>query len=97
MEMSHDPLCTIGVHTCTHPRLTTLSAEEQRREIKECKDDLEQLLGGEMNHLAYPHGDYNQTTVEIATELGFKTAVTTSGRYVRDDSRLMELDRLVTF
>ena len=97
VEMSHDPLCTIGAHTCTHPRLTTLSVENQRREIKECKEDLGQLLGRETKHLAYPHGDYNQTTVEIATELGFKTAVTTSGRFVRDDSRLMELDRLVTF
>lgn len=97
LEMSRDPLCTIGAHTCSHPRLSGLSAEEQWREIRGGKDDLEQLLGKEVKHLAYPHGDYNQTTVNITTELGFKTAVTTSGRFVRSDSRLMELDRLVTF
>lgn len=97
LEMSRDPLCTIGAHTCSHPRLSGLSAEGQRMEMSVSKDDLEQLLGKEVRHMAYPHGDYTQTTVDIATELGFKTAVTTSGRFVRNDSRLMELDRLVTF
>lgn len=97
MELSRDPLCTIGVHTCSHPRLGSLTVEEQHKELKESKADLEQLLGKEVRHLAYPHGDYNQDTVLIATELGFDTAVTTSGRYLRNDSRLMELDRIVTF
>lgn len=93
-EMSKSPLCTIGVHTCSHPHLSRLTPEEQRREIADCKSDLENLLGKEVLHLAYPHGDYNQTTVEIASELGFVTAVTTSGRHVRSDSPLLELDRI---
>lgn len=95
-EMSGNPLCTIGVHTCSHPHLSTLTADDQRREIAECKADLEKLLGREVRHLAYPHGDYNQTTVEIVSELGFITAVTTSGRHVRSDSKLLELDRVFT-
>ena len=93
-EMSGNPLCTIGVHTCSHPHLSTLTADDQRHEIAECKADLEKLLGREVRHLAYPHGDYNQTTVEIVSELGFTTAVTTSGRHVRSDSKLLELDRM---
>lgn len=92
--ISKNPLCTIGVHTCTHPHLSTLTAEEQRKEIADCKTDLNELLGIDMRHLAYPHGDYNQTTVEIAVELGFHTAVTTSGRHVRNDSKPLELDRV---
>ena len=94
VEMSNCPLCTIGVHTCTHPHLSTLTADEQRTEIADCKTDLEHLIGKEIRHLAYPHGDYNQTTVEIVSELGFTTAVTTSGRHVRSDSKLLELDRM---
>ena len=93
-EMSNNPLCTIGVHTCSHPRLSTLSGGEQRKEIAECKADLEKLMGKEIRHLAYPHGDYNQTSVEIASELGFITAATTSGRHVRSDSKMLELDRV---
>lgn len=93
-EMSGNPLCTIGVHTCSHPHLSTLSADDQRCEIAECKADLEKLMGKEVRHLAYPHGDYNRTKVEIVSELGIVTAVTTSGRHVRSDSKLLELDRV---
>ena len=93
-EMSKSPLCTIGVHTCSHPHLSRLTPDEQRKEIAECKTDLEGLIGEEVQHLAYPHGDYNQTTVEIASALGFITAVTTSGRHVRSTSKLLELDRV---
>lgn len=96
LEMSSDPLCTIGVHTCSHPYLSLLSIEDQCHEIETCKYDLEQLLGKTVFHLAYPYGDYNQETLHIVRDLGFETAVTTSGRPVRDDAHLLELDR-VTF
>ena len=93
-ELSHDPLCTIGCHTCSHPHLSTLPVEQQRRELADSKADLEQLLGTDVRHLAYPHGDYNADTLRIVAELGFKTAVTTSGRPVRTDAQLLELDRI---
>ena len=93
-QLASDPLCTVGCHTCTHPRLSTLTVEQQRRELADCKTDLEQLLGMEICHLAYPHGNYNADTLRIAAELGFATAVTTSGRPVRTDARLLELDRI---
>ena len=95
-QLANDPLCTIGVHTCSHAHLSTLPVEEQRRELADCKEDLEQLLGREVKHLAYPYGDYDPNTVQLAQQLGFLTATTTSGRPVRSDSRLLELDR-VTF
>ena len=93
-QIAADPLCTLGCHTCTHPHLSTLAPEEQRRELADCKADLEQLLGTEIRHLAYPHGDYNAETLHIVKELGFTTAVTTNGRPVRTDARLHELDRI---
>lgn len=93
-QLASDPLCTIGVHTSSHPHLSELPVDEQRRELGDCKDDLEQLLGCEMKHLAYPYGDYDQNTVQLARQLGFLTATTTSGRPVRSDSRLLELDRV---
>lgn len=93
-ELGSDPLCTIGAHTCSHPHLGKLSKEEQGREIEACKADLELLLDKPVRHLAYPYGDYNQETLQIVRQLGFETAVTTSGRSVRNDAKLLELDRV---
>ena len=94
MELNSDALCTIGVHTCSHPHLSRLSKEEQRCEIEGCKTDLEQILGKPIKHLAYPYGDYNRETMELVQALGFETAVTTSGRPVRNDANVLELDRI---
>lgn len=93
-ELGSDPLCTIGIHTCSHPHLSGLSKEEQRHEIEECKTDLEHLLGRPVRHLAYPYGDYNQETLQIVGQLDCATAVTTSGRFVRNDAQMLELDRV---
>lgn len=94
LALGADPLCTIGVHTCSHPHLSKLPEEEQRREIEDCKTDLEQLLRRPIRHLAYPHGYYNKETLQIVRQLGFATAVTTSGRNVRNDTQILELDRI---
>ena len=57
VALSRDPLCTLGCHTCTHPRLGSLAYETQMDEIAWCKSDLEALVGSPIQHLAYPHGD----------------------------------------
>lgn len=94
LALASDPLCTIGAHTCSHPHLSSLSVEEQRCEINDCKTDLECLLRKPVRHFAYPYGDYDKQTLLIVKELGFETAVTTSGRPLRNDARMLELDRV---
>ena len=94
VAMASDSLCTIGVHTCSHPHLSRLTVEEQRHEIADCKADIERLIGHPVRHLAYPYGDYNEETLTMVRAMGFETAVTVSGRPVRDDARLFELDRV---
>ena len=66
----------IGAHTCTHPRLSFLSRDQAKEEIFASKKKLEDRFGLPLEHFAYPYGDYNQTTVELVREAGFKTAVT---------------------
>jgi len=66
----------IGAHTCTHPRLSLLSRDQAKEEIVASKKRLEDLFGFPVEHFAYPFGDYNQTTVELVREAGFKTACT---------------------
>lgn len=96
LSISQDPLCTIGCHTCSHPHLSELSYDEQLSEIVDCKKDIEHVIGREVCHIAFPHGDYDKKTLEIVRNIGFHTAVTTSGCPVRSDADLLCLDR-VTF
>lgn len=94
-EMSQDSLCTISAHTLSHPRLSTLSYDEQKREITESIKQLEQLTGKQIKHFAYPHGDFNNDTLSILNELGMKTAVKAYGGFVRRGQSNLEIPRTI--
>lgn len=73
---------SIGGHTRSHPRLSSLTRAEQVDEIAGCKADLEAILGQAVTTFAYPYGsalDYNLLSVEIARDAGF--ALACSNRY----------------
>ena len=54
-------LITIGAHTVTHPVLSTLTAEAAANEIRQSKQDLQQILGGDVVSFAYPYGYWGGT------------------------------------
>ncbi len=72
---------TIGAHTVNHMMLTKVASEDSvRAEMDMSRSVLEAALGTRPQHLAYPVGDptsAGQREFRIASELGFKTAVTT--------------------
>ena len=78
-----DPLCTIGAHTVSHPKLDTLTREQQYQEIAESKQTLESILGHEIKHFSFPHGAHNTDTLDICRELGFHTIVQSWGGPLR--------------
>lgn len=65
IELSKDPLVTIGGHCLNHTALASLSEEEQRKEICASKTCLESLIGIPIKYIAYPYGQYNKTTLNI--------------------------------
>jgi peptidoglycan/xylan/chitin deacetylase (PgdA/CDA1 family) len=71
-------LITIGGHTINHRNLATLSEPDQRFEIESGKELLEAQLGHSIRHFAYPYGQYNATSITIAQQAGYLTAVTTA-------------------
>lgn len=95
LNLDAEPLCTIGVHTITHAKLENLSVQEQRVEIKQSKQDLESLLGHPVDHFSYPHGSYNEDTVGIIEESGFRTALMAWGGVIRRDDNPMLLHRII--
>lgn len=66
----------IQPHGMTHPSLPKLNAEEQRKEILEAKKQIEDELGTPAETFCYPFGEYNQTTLQILEEAGFRYAFT---------------------
>lgn len=77
-EMSANPLCTVGAHTMTHPKLKNV--KNGFSEINDSKLYLEKIIGCEITHLAYPYGRADSVDNDVrryAKLAGFKTAVCT--------------------
>lgn len=89
-----DPLCTIGAHTVSHPRLDTLSLDDQQKEITQSRQELEALLGHPVHHFSYPHGAYNADTLTIVKHQSFRTALCAWGGTVRRGATPLTLPRI---
>jgi peptidoglycan/xylan/chitin deacetylase (PgdA/CDA1 family)/glycosyltransferase involved in cell wall biosynthesis len=77
-QIANSGYVEIGGHTLTHPRLSKLTAAEQRHQIVENKRVLEQLLGKTLISFAYPYGDYNEQSKNLVAEAGYPFAVATN-------------------
>jgi peptidoglycan/xylan/chitin deacetylase (PgdA/CDA1 family) len=81
----------IGSHTCSHPIVARLDAQEAKRELGESKRLIEASVGRPCVDFAYPNGgpgDFNDQTHLHVMEAGYRSAVTTIKRRVtRSDGR----------
>lgn len=94
VAMSKDPLCTIGSHTVSHPNLAELNPDEQIDEILSAKRKLENLLGRDIVHFAYPYGLYKDEVKSILNNHGIRTAVCTWGGAIRSGGSLYTMPRI---
>ena len=51
---------TIGAHTKSHPVLSNLTFDDQRKEIIESKEIIEKKLNINVEHFAFPFGSLTQ-------------------------------------
>ncbi len=93
-SLDTEPLCTICAHTISHPRLDSLSVDEQRKEIAMSKTTLEEWLGHPVDHFSYPHGAYNEDTLAIVRDCGFHSALMAWGGTVRRGADQFLLHRI---
>jgi peptidoglycan/xylan/chitin deacetylase (PgdA/CDA1 family) len=66
-----------GSHTVSHPKLTELDDDSTYKELAQSKQAIENNLGIECSHFAYPYGLFTETTRELVQQAGFKTACST--------------------
>lgn len=90
---------TIGAHTMTHSSLARMSANDQREEIVNSKDYLEDLLHKEIDMFSYPFGgkhvDYDEDTIQICMQAGIKKAATTITGIWKSENSNYEIPRNV--
>ena len=94
-EMATNPLCTIGAHTKTHPKMTALSDEQQREELFGSIQQLEMLTSSKINHITIPYGAYNQTTHRLVSELDIRSNVMGWGGPVRSNCTPLSIPRII--
>lgn len=89
---------SIGAHTVTHAALKMLNVSEQRSEILESKQILEQIVGKEVTLFSYPFGtrdEYSEVTVQLVKEAGFEKAVVAYSADINEETDIYELNRFV--
>jgi len=87
----------IGSHTVSHARLATTPCEIAKRELRESKDVLEQLLGSEVLSFAYPYGAVGTRARELVSEAGYKFAVAGDSGPLRFADAFTEIRRTQVF
>lgn len=94
-ELSKNDLVSIGAHTVNHVCLPALDYRGQSEEMLQSKLTLESWIGKKVTLFAFPYGDYNQDSIKLCKELGFKKAVTTSpGRVFSGGNDVYTLPRI---
>lgn len=86
VELSKSKFITIGAHTVSHASLPFLNEDEQRREIIKAKERLEELIDKPVTVFSYPFGNYDDTSVQIARELFYRTRTIVPGMKIEDSA-----------
>lgn len=88
----------LGSHTLSHPFLSLLPPDEQRRELGGAAALIRERTGAEVTGAAYPNGDHDPATMCAARDAGLGYALATSAgdctlRDLAAGGRLHELPR----
>ena len=67
---------TIGSHTATHAIMTTLSAADAARELRESRAQLAAILGHDVTMFCFPYGAYNDDLISLCREAGYQRVFT---------------------
>ncbi|MFD7231388.1 polysaccharide deacetylase family protein [Streptomyces sp. NPDC059881] len=85
----------VGAHTVTHPQLDTLGARRLRYELRHAKAVLEDTLGHEVRHLAYPHGYNSRAVRRAAHAAGYESAVAVRHALSSETDEAFRIARLI--
>lgn len=93
-EMACCDLVEIGSHCHSHYNLANISADLAAYELMESKRILEEVIGKNVNTVAYPDGSYNANVKNIAEKAGYRNQVAVSYQCPDDEGDKRILPRL---
>ena len=82
----------VGSHTCSHPRLTTLSDGALATELQESRERCAEAIGRACASIAYPYGDVDARVVDAAATAGYHAGAALPPRLHRE--RRLEWPRI---
>ncbi len=98
-KMANDGI-TFGSHSHSHPILSRLPIDEAKKEILLSKKCIEEHLGAEVKHFAFPNGraeDFSDELRDYCREIGFETvASVTYGTNSSTVGNVLDLKRIGT-
>jgi len=93
-ESYSEGLLEIGSHTLNHPDLRAFSDEEVKRQLVSSKKSLEKEFGISVVSFCYPFGFFNEKTISLVNEAGYKNATTTQLGSVVYEDKLQTISRI---
>lgn len=90
-------LIQFGAHTVNHVSLPDVDQDTARQEITDSKSIIENNLGTEVKHFAYPYGLFNERVVEFVKEAGFEIACSTRSGFNNQSIDPFSLRRIEIF
>ncbi|MGE7761973.1 polysaccharide deacetylase family protein [Peribacillus sp. NPDC097895] len=93
LEMSRNGI-SIESHTINHLELNRMTPEQQEVEMVQSKDLFDRILHQDTTVLSYPVGRYNEESLRLSEEAGYKMAVTTEPGGASSDQGMYALHRV---
>lgn len=84
----------IESHTVSHVKLSTLSYEDQLKELKDSKEAIENITGKPIISIAYPEGKFNEDTKKATIEAGYSMGFTIDRGYADRSDNAAQLNRI---
>jgi peptidoglycan/xylan/chitin deacetylase (PgdA/CDA1 family) len=84
----------IGCHSMTHPYLSDLPEGQLKHEIADAKILIETFIGHPIDHFSCPGGRYDERTLKVARQAGFKTVANSQFRANSSSTSPYELGRV---
>jgi poly-beta-1,6-N-acetyl-D-glucosamine N-deacetylase len=94
IDIDNSGLVKIEAHTVDHLNLARLNPADALHQLTASKAELEARLGRPVRHMAYPYGQASSTTVALALQAGYVSAVTTRETIAAPGNNMMLLPRV---